>query len=61
MTNSIEGDDAAIERLSSSPPEDWRAAVVDLALDTAKWASSTATATAWAQAAPASDTDGRAR
>jgi len=49
MTNTIESDDAAIERLSRSAPEDWRGAVVDLAIDTT-----------W-QPAAESDVDGRAR
>lgn len=37
MTNTPESDDAAIERLASSPTADWQGAVVDVALDTAAW------------------------
>jgi hypothetical protein len=50
MTNTPESDDAAIERLAATPTPDWRAALADLAIDTAEW-----------QPAQQADETGRAR
>lgn len=50
MTNSIDSDDAAIERLAATPTPDWRTVLADLAIDTAEW-----------QPAPQADEKGRAR
>jgi hypothetical protein len=37
MTNTIDSDDATIERLRALPDDDKRVALVDVVLDTATW------------------------